>query len=231
MRHLGALIIGIFATALALNAQVVTGGVDPSSIKWKSLESEHFRIIYPEAADSLAREYAKSLESFTAAQKFSCGFYPNELYRRKMSAILHAYTAEANGMVTWAPRRMELYTNPDTYNPESTPWITQLAVHEGRHVAQMQFSRASRVFRPLEYLIGDLAVGAASAIYPGPALLEGDAVVAETALTSSGRGRTRPTSSNTITWRSQTASTGTSGNGAMARRSVIPPIITAPDMC
>jgi hypothetical protein len=46
------------------------------------------------------------------------------------------------------------------------------------------------VFRPLEYLIGDLAVGAASAIYPGPALLEGDAVVAETALTSSGRGRT-----------------------------------------
>ena len=190
MRHLGAILIGIFATALALNAQVVTGGVDPSSIKWKSLESEHFRIIYPEAADSLAREYAKSLESFTAAQKFSCGFYPNEMYRRKMPVILHAYTAEANGMVTWAPRRMELYTNPETYNPESTPWITQLAVHEGRHVAQMQFSRASRVFRPLEYLIGDLAVGAASAIYPGPALLEGDAVIAETALTSSGRGRT-----------------------------------------
>lgn len=190
MRKLGAIIIGIFATATALNAQVFSYGADPVSIRWKSLESEHFRIVYPEAADSLAREYAKSLESFTAVQKFSCGFYPNELYRRKMPVILHAYTAESNGMVTWAPRRMELFTTAESLNPESTPWITQLAVHEGRHVAQMQFPRANKVFKPLEWFIGELSTGAASGIYPGPALLEGDAVVAETALTETGRGRT-----------------------------------------
>ena len=190
MRRLGLLVIGFCATVLAMKAQVVTIGVDPSAIKWKSLESEHFRIVYPEAADSLAREYAKSLESFAEVQKFSCGFNPNEKYRRKMPAILHAYTAESNGMVTWAPRRMELFTNPESLDPESTPWITQLAVHEGRHVAQMQFPRENRVFKTLEYLIGDLSTGAASAIYPGPAFLEGDAVAAETALTAGGRGRT-----------------------------------------
>ena len=68
--------------------------------------------------------------------------------------------------------------------------MEQLTVHEGRHVAQMQFSRKNRLFRPLEWFIGDLAPGAAAGLYPGPALMEGDAVVAETALTQSGRGRT-----------------------------------------
>lgn len=187
---------GLFITLLALlqavaaNAQVYSLGADPSAIKWKSLESENFRIIYPEASDSLAREYVKSLESFAAAQKFSSGFSPNEMYSRKMPVILHSYTAESNGLVTWAPRRMELFATPESLNPESTPWITQLAVHEGRHVAQMQFPRANKVFKPLEYFIGELSTGAAAGIYPGPALLEGDAVVAETALTNTGRGRT-----------------------------------------
>ena len=186
----------LFITLLALlsaqiaDAQVYTMGADPIGIKWKSLESEHFRIVYPEAADSLAREYVKCLESFTASQKYACGFYPNEMYRRKMPVILHAYTAESNGMVTWAPRRMELFTTAESLNPESTPWITQLAVHEGRHVAQMQFPRKSKLFKPLEWFVGELSTGAASGIYPGPALLEGDAVVAETALTNTGRGRT-----------------------------------------
>ena len=190
LRRLGAIIICLMLSAGYAGAQIVIMGADPSAIKWKSLESEHFRVVYPEETDSLAREYAKSLESFYAAQKYSSGFAPNEFYKRKMPVILHAYTAEANGMVSWAPRRMELFTDPEFYNPESTPWIVQLAVHEGRHASQMQFPRASNVFRTLEYFIGDLSAGAAAGAYPGPALLEGDAVVAETALTNSGRGRT-----------------------------------------
>ena len=189
-RGLFAIILIILASAGVARAQIYSLGADPSAIKWKSLESAHFRIVYPEAADSLAREYARSLENFSAAQKVSCGFSPNELYRKKMPVILHAYSTVSNGMVTWAPRRMELFTSPELYNPESTPWITQLAVHEGRHVAQMQFPRQHKLFRPLEYLIGELSTGAAAAIYPGPTFLEGDAVVAETALTNTGRGRT-----------------------------------------
>ena len=190
LRRLGAILFFLMLSAGYAGAQIITMGADPSAIKWKSLESDHFRVVYPEAADSLAREYARSLESFTMAQKFSCGFYPNELYKRKMPVILHAYSATANGMVTWAPRRMELFTNADFYNPESTPWMVQLTVHEGRHVAQMQFSRRNKLFRPLEWFIGDLAPGAAAGLYPGPALMEGDAVVAETSLTNTGRART-----------------------------------------
>ena len=186
-------ILSIFVLASALGiarGQVYTLGADPVEVKWKSLETEHFRLVYPEATDSLAREYAKSLESFVHTTEPSIGFYPNQFYKRKMPVIFHAYSATSNGMVSWAPRRMELFTNADLYDPESTPWMTQLTVHEGRHVAQMQFPRRNWLFDSLEYLLGDLSTGAATAIYPGQALMEGDAVAAETALTNSGRGRT-----------------------------------------
>ena len=186
-------ILSIFVLAAAAGiarGQVYTLGADPVEVKWKSLETEHFRLVYPEATDSLAREYAKSLESFVHTTEPSIGFYPNQFYKRKMPVIFHAYSATSNGMVSWAPRRMELFTNADLYDPESTPWMTQLTVHEGRHVAQMQFPRRNWLFDSLEYLLGDLSTGAATAIYPGQALMEGDAVAAETALTNSGRGRT-----------------------------------------
>ena len=190
MRRFLALFLLLAAASFSGLSQIYSIGADPVSVRWKELESRNFRIVYPEAADSLAREYAKALESFVAAQKHSSGFSPNEMYRKKMPVILHAYSAVSNGLVTWAPRRMELYTTPESFNPEATPWITQLAVHEGRHVAQMQFPRKNKLFKPLEYLIGELSTGAASGIYPGPAFLEGDAVTAETALTATGRGRT-----------------------------------------
>ena len=186
-------ILSIFilaASAGIARGQVYTLGADPVEVKWKSLETEHFRLVYPEATDSLAREYAKSLESFVHTTEPSIGFYPNQFYKKKMPVIFHAYSATSNGMVSWAPRRMELFTNADLYDPESTPWMTQLTVHEGRHVAQMQFPRRNWLFGSLEYLLGDLSTGAATAIYPGQALMEGDAVAAETALTNSGRGRT-----------------------------------------
>lgn len=181
----------VLTSALGIaRGQVYTLGADPVEVKWKSLETEHFRLVYPEATDSLAREYAKSLESFVHTTEPSIGFYPNQFYKKKMPVIFHAYSATSNGMVSWAPRRMELFTNADLYDPESTPWMTQLTVHEGRHVAQMQFPRRNWLFSSLEYLLGDLSTGAATTIYPGQALMEGDAVAAETALTNSGRGRT-----------------------------------------
>ena len=190
MHRFGAFLLILLTSATVARSQIYTLGADPAGLKWRSLETENYRIVFPEEADSLAREYALSLEKFRNAIKGSLGFAPNEFYKRKMPVILHAYTAEANGMVTWAPRRMELFTNPDAYNPESTPWIDQLAVHEGRHVAQMQFPRANKLFRTLDFFIGELSTGAAVTVYPGPALLEGDAVVAETSLTKTGRGRT-----------------------------------------
>ncbi|MBQ9310975.1 MAG: hypothetical protein IJ222_09000, partial [Bacteroidales bacterium] len=181
-------ILCMFGTAAS--AQIYTSGAENPEIRWNTIETRNYRILYPACADSLALEYAKSLESLREAQKTSLGFAPNEFYTKKMPVLLHAYSATSNGMVTWAPRRMELYATPESINPESTPWVTQLAIHEGRHVAQMQLGKAGKGFGIFNILSGELWAGAVSALYPGPAILEGDAVVAETALSNTGRGRT-----------------------------------------
>lgn len=170
------------------SAQFYTGGADPARIKWFSISSKHYKVIYPEGADSLAGEYCRHLEGYRHPESASSGLTPGEGYRRRTPVILHTGHGISNGVVTWAPRRADLYTLPDAYNPEPMPWIKTLAIHEGRHLAQMQFGYRGWL-RPLTFVLGDMAVGAYSAIWPGNWLLEGDAVVAETALTAYGRGR------------------------------------------
>lgn len=168
-------------------------GDDPGRLKWSEINTDNYRIVYPRGLDSLARKYAISLEKYRDAVGASAGYPPNASYRKRMPVILHSYSNSANGMVVWTPRRMELYTTQDPYNPNAFPWITELTIHESRHVAQMQYANAhgngEGSFRPLNILTGQLWAGALAALYGNPAFFEGDAVVAETALSASGRGR------------------------------------------
>jgi hypothetical protein len=62
-----------------------------------------------------------------------------------------------------------------------------LIVHESRHIAQMD-KQNQGIFRPFYFIFGEQTAGIASFLKP-QWLLEGEAVVAETALSSSGRGR------------------------------------------
>ena len=174
---------------LAADAQFYTSGADPGSVRWSTLESPAYRLVYPRGLDSLARAYAVALEQAAAPVGNGVGFAPNASYRNKMPVVLHPFTAYANGQVTWTPRRMELLTVPDAFSSDPTPWMTQLTVHESRHAAQMQ-PGAAKPFRWLNLLTGQLAPGALAAVYGGPAFFEGDAVTAETALNAGGRGRT-----------------------------------------
>lgn len=181
-------VLAFLAAAPFAAAQFYSLGSDPASVRWSQIETETYRIVYPAGMDSLARVYAVNLESARRVIGNTAGFFPNESYRKKFPVILHNYSATDNGMVTWAPRRMDLLTMPDPYGPESYPNESLLAIHESRHAAQMQFGNAYP-FRWLNVIFGEMATGALSAVYPGPAFLEGDAVTAETALTNSGRGR------------------------------------------
>ena len=184
-----ALMLALFGAAAPASAQFYTMGEDPGGLRWNYVETPTYRVIYPRGLDSLGRAYAAALERFAGPVGGSIGIRPNASYRNRMPVVLHAHSVLSNGQVTWTPRRMELLTLPEAFRPEPTPWITQLAVHESRHVAQMQ-PGAGRPFRWLGVLSGQLAAGGLSAVYGGPAFLEGDAVVAETALTAAGRGRT-----------------------------------------
>ncbi len=105
-----------------------------------------------------------------------------------MPVVLYNGTVNSNGMVVWAPKRMELYTMP-VRSSYPQRWDVQLALHESRHVGQMtHFTKG--VYRPLSYLLGQQSPSIGVGLYASRWFLEGDAVVAETELSNTGRGRT-----------------------------------------
>lgn len=136
--HILLLCLALLSPA-TLCAQFYLGGTDRGSLRWRSMDTQHYRIIYPRGRDSLARVYGAELESWRTAVGKSAGYEPCQFQgKRKMPVLLHNEHAVSNGSVVWAPSRMELYTTPDPANPIPMPWETNLAIHEQRHVAQMQ---------------------------------------------------------------------------------------------
>ena len=131
-------IVALLFYAVSASAQFYTTGDDPGSLKWSRIRTGHYDVIYPCGLDSLAGEYALNLEKYRLDVSRSAGYAPGEYTRTRMPVILHAYNAQSNGVVVWAPKRMELFTTPQAYSPEPMPWIQNLAIHESRHVAQMQ---------------------------------------------------------------------------------------------
>lgn len=178
----------LLISAIPSSAQFYTFGNDPGRLKWYKAETPHYKIIYPQGLDSLANIYGIQLERYRNAESVSSGMAPGEGHKRKLPVILHAYNGISNAAVTWAPKRLDIFTLPDMYDPEPMPWEKTLAIHENRHIAQMQLGYKGWL-KPLTILLGDMAPGAYSAIWPSTWMLEGDAVVAETALTNAGRGR------------------------------------------
>ena len=179
----------LLSAAQVSRAQFYPGGGDPGALKWKVTRTKDFKLIYPLQADSLAAEYLSLLEKYRPIVGISAGMAPCSLDWGRTPVILHPFSIESNGSVVWTPKRMELYTIPEPYGAEAMPWSLNLAIHESRHLAQMQFAYRG-AFKPLNWIFGEAAAGVLDGIYPDPALLEGDAVTIETALTSSGRGRT-----------------------------------------
>lgn len=190
MRFKCIIITGILLAAATISskAQFYSSGNDPGSLRWKYITTPNYKIIFPKGLDSLAKVYASELETSRPKVALSSGYRPGEKYWSRTPVVLHAYTGSANGSVAWAPMRMDLYTLPDAYSPEPMPWVKELSIHENRHVAQLQFG-ADGVLKPFSWIFGEMATGAFSGLFPGTWMLEGDAVVAETALSDFGRGR------------------------------------------
>lgn len=181
-------VILLALTSFKSSAQFSLTGNDPAALRWRQMETENFRLIFPKGEDSLARVYGTELEVARLRIARSSGYLIGQSYKGKMPVVLHSHYVLPNASVTWAPKRMDIFTVNDPYEPMAMPWVRNLAIHEGRHAAQMQFG-ADRGNKALHWLFGEMAAGAFAGIYPGPAFLEGDAVVAETALSRSGRGR------------------------------------------
>jgi hypothetical protein len=177
-----------FSYAPNASAQFSLTGSDPASTRWLRMDTPHFRLIYPKQMDSLAVVYGRELEAAREPLSWSSGYSIGQVYKRRLPVVLHPFHAVPNASVTWAPRRMDIFTVNDAFTPTPMPWERNLAIHEGRHATQMQFT-ADGLLKPLRWLTGEMGPASMAGVFPGIVLLEGDAVVAETALTKTGRGR------------------------------------------
>ena len=175
------LILLLFIFHLPVAGQFYEYGQDAGNLRWWQVHTPHYRVIYPGGVDSVARAFAGRLEKA----------YPllgEALDHRHspMPVVVHNESSFSNGVFVWAPKRLEIFSNPDP-NAYNQDWLTQLAVHEGRHAVQID--KLNQGFtRGLYFLGGEQLVGA-MAIFLPYWYLEGDAVDAETRLTLSGRGR------------------------------------------
>lgn len=175
MRPFLACLILLFI-GFSAQAQFYTTGSESASIRFNSIKDSRLELIYPEGHDSLALDWKQTLLKYVP---------PTSV---RLPVVLHTSLSTSNGMVAYPPLRMDLYTSPDMYNPVAVPWRDHLIIHESRHVEQINFG-FRRPFRWMGVLTGGISEALVSALYNEQAFMEGDAVLSETLLTGSGRGR------------------------------------------
>lgn len=139
-------------------------------------------MVFPEEFSEPARELAIFMDSIIPSIEATLNHSPG-----KIDILIHSHSTYTNGFVSWAPKRIELYPNPSQSN-YSTDWLQQLAIHEYRHIVQID--KLNQGFTKVaSWLTGQQAVGAALGAYLPMWFIEGDAVITETTLSQSGRGR------------------------------------------
>lgn len=163
-------------------AQYFQTGQDPASLKWRQINTANFQLVYPDYYEIQAQRLAAIMEMVYTKAGTTLHYQP-----RKISIVLHTQTVSSNGLVAWAPKRVELYTIPHQ-GIYAQDWLEQLAIHEFRHVVQIG-KIASELPKIIRILLGEQGEALVFGSYVPWWYIEGDAVVAETAFSNSGRGR------------------------------------------
>jgi hypothetical protein len=176
------LAFSMFTLLNNVNAQYFTYGQDPASQKWRQIRTDNFHLIYPEIRETKATELAHFLEAIRQPLSSSLNSSP-----RPIPVVLRNQTMLSNGFVMWAPKRVEMVTSIP-YDNQATDWMKYLSVHEYRHVVQVEtLNRSTTGF--FSKIFGQHITGAVAGLHFPLWFLEGDAVLSETAFTSTGRGR------------------------------------------
>lgn len=160
-------------------------GGNPPAIRWRQLNSDTVRVLFPSGMESQAAAIAGlagrlGKTQYTLGSRF-----------RKISIVLQNQTTLSNGYVGLAPRRSEFQLTPlqNSFALGSLPWHQQLTLHEFRHVQQFNHFRQGLVPNLFYGLAGQSGL---SLIYNAAVpnwFWEGDAVYQETAQSPQGRGR------------------------------------------
>lgn len=182
MRKLFTIVFLLIVFGISVNGQYFSTGEDPARLRWRQISTLNFQLIYPDHFEQQAQKLANYFEKV-----YKSG--GNTLYHnpRRISIIFHTQTVKSNGLVGWAPRRMEIFTPPhqSIYGQD---WLEQLAIHEFRHVVQIDKIH-SQLPGIIKVILGEHGSALITGAYLPFWFLEGDAVVTETALSNFGRGR------------------------------------------
>lgn len=213
MNYLRIIFFLVTTITFSASAQYYTTGDDPLSMRLRQVQTSHCRIIFDAPMQPWALRMARQIDSIAPAINASLSFAP-----RRIDVLLHSRSAYSNGLVTWAPSRLEMYTFPQS-DGDCVPWPTHLALHEYRHVVQTAMLNQGFT-RFLNVVFGQQATGAVLGLYVPLWLMEGDAVATETAMSMGGRGRQASfvQQMRTLSLSNQTPTYDQAYNGSYRRR-------------
>ncbi len=169
--------------AFALGGIGESAGISPF-LRWKTLETPHFRITYPEEMNAVAQKTAQYYEE--AHQLLSPQLHWESRFR--VQVVLTDNTDMANGLTTPIGRigMILMITPPENFFSTAyyDDWLRLLVFHEYTH--HLNMDATSEFYIPLRFIFGDVLLP--NSLW-APWMLEGLAVYYETRFTKSGRGR------------------------------------------
>lgn len=177
--------IAIFLLLLSSTiAQIPTNniGYNPHRFSWRQINTDRVQVVFPEGQEADARRVADIVSYLWDHEGQDIG-----QLRTKISIFLHGHRVSSNGLVTVGPFRSEFYQTPPQMG-NSTRYLDLLTIHEYRHV--QQFANATQgITKTIKSVLGSFAWGGMMATALPRWYFEGDAVIAETEHSASGRGR------------------------------------------
>lgn len=176
---IGLILCGLFASERVV-AQYYSWGTDPLSFSWRQMKTKEYRVVYPDTAQNIASRMMYYLDA--VKDDIDYGYrYP----QMSIPFVVHPSNFMSNGLVMWMPRRVEFLSTPEI-NGYSMPWTKQLIAHEYRHA--VQYNNLNRgVIKALSYVLGQQSSTIGLLTMP-LWMMEGDAVMSETEMSTFGRG-------------------------------------------
>lgn len=176
------LLVVLAISAPVLKAQVFGG--NPPSLRWRQINTDTVRVIFPRGLEKIASEIARISGQLGRTQSTLGSQF------RKIDIVLQNQTTYSNAYVGLGPRRSEFYLTPlqNSFELGSLPWHEQLVLHEFRHV--QQFNNFNKGISKAFYILaGQYGLAFINSAAVPNWFWEGDAVFQETRQSRQGRGR------------------------------------------
>lgn len=170
----------LFSGMATLSAIAQPFGGTPASFRWRQVNTDTVRIIFPEGFESEANRISTILHSLQ--QSTGSG-------HKKISLVIRDQTMLSNGYVALAPWRSEWYITPprQLFSLGATHFPDLLAIHEWKHVQQYNQMNTG-IAKIAGVLLGQQGRALANALTVPDWFFEGDAVDNETRFSQQGRG-------------------------------------------